>query len=111
MTLTRRQVIALFLGAAAGPAIAMPAAVEEATFKSLANGFDFHVGDVLRFGSDPRPWIVTRVYEPGRYEVADIKPYGWWTHHDRTRGPHYHRIERTDPLPHGVFKKAPSVSI
>lgn len=54
MTLTRRQLIALLVGAAAGPAIAAPAAVSANT---LGHMIDLQVGDRITFGKDKTEWV------------------------------------------------------
>jgi hypothetical protein len=75
MTLTRRQVIALLLGAAAGPAIAAPE--DDLTRdKLLAMLAAIQVGDVLTFGNDPMKWRVAEVYPPGGERVARIELTG-----------------------------------
>lgn len=77
MFLTRRQVIALLLGAAGFPAIAAASSShDEVTSVGWAFALDLKVGDILTFESVfPRQWIVCEVFPPGQCEVARMEPF------------------------------------
>lgn len=74
MILTRRQVIALLLGAAAAPAIAEPAA--EAIDVRSAEALDIRVGDVFTIQGIDGSWTVKAIFEAMTEIVYSIEHDG-----------------------------------